>query len=82
MSRKKKGRIREEDLFKEVEVEKLTCQVRDHRAPQEDRDHSPPSILKQKERTRQEKENQSTCCSRGKSKTEPQEGKEWADGAS
>lgn len=66
MSRKRKDRLREENLFKEVEVEKLACQMQDHRAPQEDQSQGPPSILKQKEKTRQEKEYQPERSSRKK----------------
>lgn len=50
-SRKGKDRVREEELFQEVE---LICQMQEHRAlPQEDRSRCPPSKLQQKEKTRQ-----------------------------
>lgn len=54
-NRNGKDRVREENLFKEVE---LTCQMQDHRAlPQEDRGQCPPSKLKPKDKTRPEKKN-------------------------
>lgn len=41
MSRKRKDRMREENHFREGEVEKVMCLMQDHRAPQEDRGQSP-----------------------------------------
>lgn len=69
MSRRRKGRIREENTFKEVEVEKLTYQTQDHRRTGTTAHQV--SVLKQEEKTRQKK-NQPECCSRGKAKLSPE----------